>query len=236
MRSTERAGPARSFFDAWSYVYDLPIVQWATYRPVHNAVLSALVREPPRRVLDLGCGTGQLAARIKDRRPNINVTGCDFSDGMLRRAAARSSPIGWVQADASRLPFADGTFDVITSTEAFHWFPDQAAALRECYRVLVPGGRLIVALVNPPTAVVSRVAYAASALAGQPFYWPTADQMRRRVEAAGFHVERQRRIFRLPGFLLLPVLTCAARPLSPPAAHAVRPRRGNPRAPHREAE
>lgn len=180
-------------------------------------------------MLDLGCGTGQLAVRIKQALPDADITACDFSAGMLGRAAARSKAVRWVQGDATRLPFHDGTFDVVTSTEAFHWFPDQAAALAECYRVLVPGGRLLLALANPPIAAVSEVAYAGSWLVGQPFYWPTIGKMRRWIEGAGFHVEDQRRILRFSGFLLLPVLTHAVRPPRSSSAPAGRHVRRNPR-------
>lgn len=51
-------GPHRSFFDLWSHVYDLPVVQWAIYRPVQEAVLGELRRPLARRILDVGCGTG----------------------------------------------------------------------------------------------------------------------------------------------------------------------------------
>jgi ubiquinone/menaquinone biosynthesis C-methylase UbiE len=208
-------GAQRWFFDAWARVYDFPVVQWATYRPVHEAVLHALRGSAVRRVLDLGCGTGQLTVRIAQTLPGMRVVGCDYSAGMLRKAAERShrsKSIAWVQGDAGRLPFRDGAFDAVVSTEAFHWFPDQVAALRELFRVLVPGGRLMLALVNTPAQLVSEVMYAGSRLVGEPFYWPTVEQMRRRVESAGFHVEGQRRIFRLPGFLLPPILTRAVRP------------------------
>lgn len=205
-------GPTRWLFDAWSLFYDLPPVQWATYRPVHDAVLAELRRRPARRVLDLGCGTGQLTARIAGALHPHRITGCDFSLGMLRHAATRSRRVRWVRGDAARLPFHDAAFDTIVSTEAFHWFPDQAAALRECFRVLNPGGRLLMALVNPPLKVVGQVAFAGSRLAGQPFYWPTRSEMRRGVEAAGFQLDHQQRIFRVAGFLLPPVLTCAIRP------------------------
>lgn len=205
-------GPNRRFFDMWSFIYDLPLVQRATYRPVHNAVLPALRAGRTRRVLDIGCGTGQLAARIRQALPAASVVGCDFSAGMLQRAVARSQAIDWVRGDAGRLPFRDGAFDAVVSTEAFHWFPDQDAALAELFRVLAPGGRLLLALVNPPIAAVSAVMHVGSRLVGEPFYWPTTAQMRQRVEKAGFRVESQRRIFRLPGFLLPPVLTCAVRP------------------------
>lgn len=213
-------GPNRWFFDAWSRVYDLPLVQLTTYRPVHDAVLRVLRETSVRHVLDVGCGTGQLAARMHHELPAASIIGCDFSAGMLRRAAARSDAIEWVRGDAGRLPFRDAGFDAIVSTEAFHWFPDQDEALREFCRVLKPGGRLLLALVNTPTTLVSEVMYAGSRLVGEPFYWPTMAQMRRRVEHAGFTVESQRRIFRVPGFLLPPVLTRAVRPSA-----ARRPRR-----------
>ena len=208
-------GAQRWFFDAWARVYDFPVVQLATYRPVHDAVLRALRAAAVRRVLDIGCGTGQLATRIAQTLPRARVVGCDFSAGMLRRASARSSGnrgARWVQGDAGRLPFRDGAFDAVVSTEAFHWFPDQEAALRELFRVLVPGGRLLLALVNTPARLVSEVMHAGSRLVGEPFYWPTTTQLRRQVQDAGFTVESQRRIFRIPGFLLPPVLTCAVRP------------------------
>jgi ubiquinone/menaquinone biosynthesis C-methylase UbiE len=134
----------------------------------------------------------------------------------------------WVQGDAGALPFRDGAFDAVVSSEAFHWFPDQPAALADVFRVLVPGGRLLLALVNTPAAPLSAAFHLGSRLLGEPFYWPTIGQMRQLVESAGFRIERQRRVFRLPGFLLPPVLTCAVRPRNPPretgaaAAHGSR--------------
>jgi ubiquinone/menaquinone biosynthesis C-methylase UbiE len=208
------AGPQRWFFDTWSRIYDWPWVQRATYRPIHNAVLQALATPPAHRVLDIGCGTGQLAARIKRERPVTYVVGCDFSAGMLQRAAARRHDVRWIQGDAGHLPFRDKLFDAITCTEAFHWFPDQNAALAECHRVLKPGGRLLLALVNTPATLVSDAFYVGSQLVGEPFYWPTQREIRARVEAAGFVVDEQRRVFRIPGFLLPPVLTRATRPIT----------------------
>jgi ubiquinone/menaquinone biosynthesis C-methylase UbiE len=207
-----RNGPDRWLFDVWSRFYDLPWVQRVTYRPEQDAVLRRLAPLRPRRVLDLGCGTGILATRLRGALPGAAVVGCDFSRGMLARAAARGPGGSWIQGDALRLPFADGSFDAALSTEAFHWFPDPHAALAELHRVLVPRAVLLVALVNPPAEWLSRATGQLSRLAGEPFEWPTRERMRRRVERAGFRVEAQERILRLPATFVLPtVLTVATR-------------------------
>jgi ubiquinone/menaquinone biosynthesis C-methylase UbiE len=211
-RTVDTAQPQRWFFDAWSRVYDMPLVQRATYRPVQDAVVEALAQVAHARVLDIGCGTGLLACRIMETFPRTRVVGCDFSGGMLARAAARGPSVCWVQGDGCRLPFTDRGFDAIVSTEAFHWFPDQAAALAEFFRVLRPGGWLFLALMNTPAAPLSAALHFGSRLVGEPFYWPSNRQMREWVEAAGFRVERRQRVFRFPGLLLPPVLTCAVRP------------------------
>lgn len=208
------------FFDAWSAFYDLPPVQWATYWPVHDVIVAALARTRPRRILDVGCGTGQLSARLAREHPHAAVTGVDFSAGMLRHASARTGAALWVRGDAGRLPFGDATFDALVSTEAFHWFPDQQRAAAELFRVVAPGGTVLVALVNSPARVVADGLHAVSRLVGEPFYWPTSADLRACFARAGFEVTRQQRIFRFPGGLLLPpVLTIAVRP------SARRPRR-----------
>ena len=201
------------FFDAWSRFYDLPGVQRAIYRPVQDAVVADLVAGPHGHVLDVGCGTGLLTTRIDTELRDATVVGCDFSLGMLEQAAGRSRHVGWVQGDAMRLPFVGAVFDAIVSTESFHWYPDQPAALREFLRVLRPGGRALIAFVNPPSERLGRMLGRASGAAGQPATWPTSEQMRRMVSEAGFGMTSQRRIGRFPGALTMPpVLTVAHRP------------------------
>ena len=208
----ERRGPDRWFFDIWSRFYDAPLVQRLTYRPEHDAVLRGLRGAGSGQVLDVACGTGLLATRMR-RELGARVVGCDFSRGMLAQAAAQRRADALVQGSALALPLAPGRFDAVVSTEAFHWFPDQAQALDEFFRVLAPGGRLLVSLVNPPLAVMGSVAHRVSRLVGEPASWPTRGQMRELFEAAGFHVESQQLVFRVPATLILPsVLTIGSRP------------------------
>ena len=102
------------------------------------------------RVLDVGCGTGVLARTAADRvATDSQVTGLDLNDGMLAVARRLRPEIDWRQGDATQLPFADASFDVVLSQFALMYFPDRSAALTEMMRVLKPGGRLAVAVWGP---------------------------------------------------------------------------------------
>src|SRR5262245_65938691 len=106
--------------------------------------------KPGDRVLDVACGTGVLAREAADRvGPTGRVTGLDLNEAMLAVARRLRSEIDWRQGDAAKLPFEEGTFDVVVSQFALMFFPDQAAALREMWRVLAPRGRLVVAVCAP---------------------------------------------------------------------------------------
>ena len=99
------------------------------------------------RVLDVGCGTGVLARAAADRVAAASqVTGLDRNAGMLAVAQRLRPQIDWRQGDATALPFADESYDVVMSQFALMYFPDRPAALTEMVRVLRPGGRLAIAV------------------------------------------------------------------------------------------
>lgn len=204
-----------SFFDRWSVSYDGERLQQSTYAPIHDEVLRRLAETGPGRILDLGCGTGQLTKRMIDTFPAAGVVGTDLSSGMLTRAADRLSAdrtggAVLVRSDAQRLPFASGSFDVITCTESFHWYTDQAATMETLRELLVPGGRLLVASVATITGIGEDVLRFVSQLGGTPIRALTGEHMRAVVEKAGLTVLDQRRI-RRPGFLPPPIFTEAVR-------------------------
>ncbi|WP_217547805.1 class I SAM-dependent methyltransferase [Streptomyces sp. GbtcB6] len=96
----------------------------------------------PGRLLDLACGTGIVTRRLAAARPTLRVTGADRAPGMARMAAARL-PGSVLLADSRRLPFADATFDAVTTVWLLHLMADTAevrAIVAECARVLRPGG------------------------------------------------------------------------------------------------
>jgi len=102
-------------------------------------------------VLDLGCGAGTdtlVAAQMVG--PEGSVTGIDMTPEMLAKARAAADELGLgnitlVEGEAERLPFADGSFDVVISNGVIDLIPDKEAVFSELYRVLRPGGRLQVA-------------------------------------------------------------------------------------------
>lgn len=206
--------PAESiFFDLWSATYDRPGLQQATYRPIHNAVLGRLDGLEPQRILDLGCGTGQLTERLSMMFPDASVVGVDLSNGMIERAAERLTDddmSDFVRADAQHLPLVGQSFDVVTCTESFHWYADQEAAAAELARLVTPGGRVVIASIATVTGFADDAIQRATALAGRPVRAIPKRELRRLLESAGFDVLHQGRIPRL-GFVPWPMLTDAAR-------------------------
>lgn len=138
---------ARKEFDSWSRRYDWDPLQWLFFRPSHRMMLHH-VKPTDRRLLDIGCGTGNFALRALEAFPKLKVVGLDLSGGMLQQAAPRCrltrDRFRVIQADSERLPLADNLFDVVTCCHSFHHYPRQAGVVAEMYRVLRPGGRLII--------------------------------------------------------------------------------------------
>ncbi len=99
------------------------------------------------RVLDVGCGTGVLAREAARHCAHAdNVTGLDLNESMLAVAKGIAPQIKWRQGDMLKLPFSDNEYDVVASQFVLMFVPDRVAALREMWRVLAPGGRLVVAV------------------------------------------------------------------------------------------
>ena len=98
--------------------------------------------EPGQRVLDVACGTGVVARECAHR--GATVTGLDLNESMLSVARRISPDIDWRQADASDLPFEDGTFDAVVCQFGLMFFPEREKSLSEQWRILAPGGRLAV--------------------------------------------------------------------------------------------
>jgi demethylmenaquinone methyltransferase/2-methoxy-6-polyprenyl-1,4-benzoquinol methylase len=104
-------------------------------------------------VLDVCCGTGDLALAAVEA--GGEVTGLDFSDPMLERARAKEPAIEWVSGDALALPFADGSFDAVTTGFGLRNLANAERGLEEMRRVLGPGGRVAILEITRPRGVLA---------------------------------------------------------------------------------
>jgi SAM-dependent methyltransferase len=162
------------------------------FRPLAEALLAAGPSPAGRRVLDVACGTG-VVARLAAAAGG-DATGIDVHPGMLDVARTLEPRVTWLAGDAVALPLPDASFDLAYCQQGLQFVPDLAAALRELHRVLVPGGRLAVALWCDVSRAPGFRAYADALdrfggpgdLMRRPFRLPDAAVVRDRLGDAGF--------------------------------------------------
>ncbi|MCL4860811.1 MAG: class I SAM-dependent methyltransferase [Caldilineaceae bacterium] len=173
-------------------------------------MLLDLCNLPPHgRLLDVGTGTGDIAASALSRYPNLRSVGADFTYEMMavgkQRADTQSLP--FVQADTLALPFADNTFDAVVSGFLIRNVVDRVAAFREQARVAKPGGRVLCLETAPPDnallaplfrlyffrvaplvgALISGDRQAYTYLPHSTVDFPSPSALQRVMEAAGLH-------------------------------------------------
>ncbi|NMG05623.1 class I SAM-dependent methyltransferase [Brasilonema sp. UFV-L1] len=131
--------------------YD-PITQYVL-QPNETVVRQALIdsiKVQPRRILDLGCGTGSTTLMLKQAFPQAEVIGLDLSPYMLVRASHKSESAGldihWRHGNAEKTNFSNDSFDLVTASLLFHETPTavSVAILQECFRLLVAGGQVLI--------------------------------------------------------------------------------------------
>lgn len=128
----------------------------------------AALPEPPRRVLDLGTGTGLAAFAVARRFPEAEVVGADLAERMVEQARAGTPAelagrVTFQTGDAERLPFADGSFELVTLANMIPFFDELA-------RVVDPGGHIVFSFSSGPQTPI----------------WVPPERLRRELEARGF--------------------------------------------------
>ena len=147
-----KAGMVHGVFSRVASKYDVmnDLMSFGIHRVWKDAMMDWLAPRPGQRLLDVAGGTGDVSFRFLRRAPGAHATVCDMTESMLvegrKRAEAddMADRLDWVVGDAMALPFASNTFDVYTISFGIRNVTRIADALSEAYRVLRPGGRLMV--------------------------------------------------------------------------------------------
>ncbi|NES80057.1 MAG: class I SAM-dependent methyltransferase [Moorea sp. SIO2B7] len=119
--------------------------------------LIATIDYKPQNILDLGCGTGSTTVMLKQAFHDAKITGLDVSTYMLSianyKAKKENLDIQWVHGLAETTEFDDAEFDLVTASLLFHEIPTSVSQsiLKECYRLLTPGGKVFILDVNQKT-------------------------------------------------------------------------------------
>ena len=148
----EKKGRVQGVFTSVANKYDImnDVMSVGIHRIWKEAMMDWLAPRAGQKLLDVAGGTGDVSFKFLDRAGSGHATVCDITESMLlagktrAEAAAMSESLDWVVGDAMELPFPDNTFDVYTISFGIRNVTRPQEALNEAYRVLRPGGRLMV--------------------------------------------------------------------------------------------
>ena len=148
----EKAGRVHGVFPSVASKYDVmnDVMSVGIHRVWKDAMMDWLAPRSGQRLLDVAGGTGDVSFRFLKRAPGASAVVCDMTESMLvsgqQRAEAEkmAENLDWVVGDAMALPFEDSSFDVYTISFGIRNVTRPQDALAEAYRVLRPGGRLMV--------------------------------------------------------------------------------------------
>lgn len=148
----EKAGRVQGVFTSVASKYDVmnDAMSFGIHRIWKDAMMDWLAPRPGQRLLDVAGGTGDISFRFLDRAGHGHATVLDLTESMLvegrkrAEAASMADSLDWVVGDAMKLPFAANTFDVYTISFGIRNVTRPQEALNEAFRVLKPGGRLMV--------------------------------------------------------------------------------------------
>ena len=202
-----------AMFDDVAASYDKTndLLSFGQARLWRRAVRKAISPKAPDRILDIAAGTGTSSmALLAD---GVSVVAADFSNGMLDEGRKRYPKLEFVFADAMKLPFKDQEFDVVTMSFGLRNVENHNIALKEFFRVLKPGGRLVICefshvggvfgplyrlylkhILPKLSALFSKSPDAYDYLAESIAAWPNQKALKLDIEKAGFSAVKFRNL------------------------------------------
>jgi len=202
-----------AMFDDVAASYDKTndLLSFGQARLWRRAVRKAISPKAPDRILDIAAGTGTSSMALLAK--GVSVVAADFSNGMLDEGRKRYPELEFVFADAMKLPFKDQEFDVVTMSFGLRNVENHHIALKEFFRVLKPGGRLVICefshvggvfgpiyrlylkhILPKLSALFSKSPDAYDYLAESIAAWPNQKALKLDIEKAGFSAVKFRNL------------------------------------------
>lgn len=135
---------SKNAFDKQAKTYD-DDKKGSHARKLYPLIIHKVIQVNGKKILDVGCGTGELMNQLFLENPSLQLTGLDLSNEML--AVARNKlkeNAEFVLGDAENLPFVDESFDIVICNDSFHHYPQPQMALLQIHRVLKNKGKIII--------------------------------------------------------------------------------------------
>lgn len=137
-----------NIWNFWADKYDKLWVQKYSLRPTRDYIISALSDNlnigEKVRILDLGCGPGELISELIDNLNKVEITGIDFSEKMLEISQKRNPSAKHIKMDAAELSKLNGKYDIIICTHSLPYYKEPRKVFEELYNLLSSGGRILV--------------------------------------------------------------------------------------------
>ncbi len=172
-------------FNRWSKTYEASWMQRLYFDRIHKRVLAVAGAGPaPGSIVDVGCGTGRLLRKARERWPHAHLIGVDPAEGMVKKARLMMPDSVFIVSPAELIPLPDSSVDLVVSTTSFHHWQDQLQGIREIRRILRPGGPFLLSDMTFPQFMLKFIHHGR---------FCNPQEVRDMFEQAGLEVRMQRR-------------------------------------------
>lgn len=133
-----------NIWDFWAKGYHKLWVQKYSLEPTRRYIMSVLDLNKSIRILDLGCGPGELMKEILKANPSVDMSGLDLSEGMLNESKRKNPSANHIQMDVADLNTLDQEFNIIISSHSLPYWKNPKKVMEDLHSILKPNGRIII--------------------------------------------------------------------------------------------